>query len=293
MIKFAFRKNQIYLIFLFFSYFIRRILSILLNKIFGMSNSLLFCYLMCLGQIFGGLTISLYQSHFLHKKTIKVEQKGLIKLIQTERKLNIKDSEAKKFFLIFLASFFDYVEFLITLDFIPRIASLSTSADLRLSFIMTISSSLICKFALQYKIGKHQLLSMIALSLFSLIIIILEFIYKPKDISIGSYIISYLLLLLHFVFRSFTDTIEKYLGEYDFVSPFKMIMLEGISTFVLTSIYSIIQNPLKKVIEVYNKITTGEFVVVIFLLILYYLLCSFVNIYKTYCNVLFQRVHFG
>ena len=289
MIKIALRNNHKYLILLFFSYFIRRILSILLNMIFGMSNSLLFCYLMCLGQVFGGLTISLYQKTFLKKKK-KITQKETIELIQTEREMNIIDSERKIYFLLFLASFFDYVEFLITLDLIPRIASLSSTADLRLSFIMTISSSLICKYALQYKIGKHQILSLIILSFLSLIIIILEFIYRPKNINLNKYIISYLLLILHFVFRSFTDTIEKYLGEYNFISPFKMIMTEGISTFVLTSIYSILKNPFIKLIEISNKINIGALILLIFLLFLYLLFCSFVNIYKTYCNVLYSPI---
>ena len=290
MIKLAFRKNQIYLILLSFSYLIRRILSILLKKIFGMSNSLIFCYLMCLGQFFGGLTIFLYQSAIVRNKGIKSEQKGTIKLILTKRKMHNIDSKPKIYFLIFLASFFDYEEFLITLDFIPRTASLSSTADLRLSFIMTISSAIICKYALKFKIGKHQIISLIALNILSFIIIILEFIYKPKDINLSSYATSYILLILHFVFRSYTDTIEKYLGEYDFVSPFKMIMTEGISTFILTFIYSILKKPLKQLIDIYNKLNTGEFVVLTFLLFLYFLFCSFVNIYKTYCNVLYSPI---
>ena len=290
-IKIAFRKNHIYLVFLFFSYFSRRILLIILNKLFGMGNSLIFCFFMCLGQIIGGLIIFLYQSAFLNKKVKSSESpnnKNKLELIKTEREMNIIDNNYKISFLIFLASFFDLIEFFITSDFIPKIERLPSTADLRLCFTMTISSSLFCIHALKYKIGKHQFLSLIILSICSIIIIILEFIYKPKDINLVKYFLSYLLLILHFVFRSLTDVIEKYLGEYDFVSPFQIIMSEGISTFIMTTIYAIFHNPFKEVSDIRETISNGEFAVLIFLLILYFVLCSFVNVYKTYCNVLYS-----
>ena len=40
--------------------------------------------------------------------------------------------------------------------------------------------------------------------------------FKPKDIHLGNYVISYLLVFCQFIFTSFTDIIEKYLAEYDF-----------------------------------------------------------------------------
>ena len=289
MIKIAFRKNHIYLVILFFSYFIRRILSIIINKNYALSNSLIFCYFMCLGQMIGGFIISCYQGHFLKQKGNKSSRKRKIfTLIKTEKKMKQIDKYYKIYFLIFLASLFDLEEYFIISDFIPKVASLSTTSDLRLCFIMTVSSSLICIFALKYKIGRHQILSMIILSICSLIIIILEFIYKPENIRFSKYITSFILLILHFVFRSFTDVIEKYLGEYNYISPFKMIMIEGISTFIMTSIYAIFNYRFKEIVDVYNKINTLEFIVLILLLFLYFIFCALVNIYKTYCNVLYS-----
>ena len=288
MIKIAFRKNHIYLVALFFSYFFRRILLIILQKIFGFKKSLIFCFFMCSGQIIGGITIYIYQYTFLRKKGKSSNTKYAIQLISNKREMNRVDNSYKILFLIFLASSFDFVEFFITSDFIPEIATLSSTADLRLGFIMTVTTSLLCTFALRYKIGKHQFLSLIVLTCLSLIIIILEFIYKPKEIELGKYFISYILLILHFVFRSFNNVIEKYLGEYNFLSPFVIIFDEGVSTFILTSIYSIFRNPFKEVSDIYNKLETGKSIAFIILIILYFVSCAFVNVYKTYCNIFYS-----
>ena len=288
MIKIAFRKNHIYLVALFFSYFFRRILLIILQKIFGFKKSLIFCFFMCSGQIIGGITIYIYQYTFLRKKENSSNTKYAIQLISNKREMNRVDNSYKILFLIFLASSFDFVEFFITSDFIPEIAKLSSTADLRLGFIMTVTTSLLCTFALRYKIGKHQFLSLIVLTCLSLIIIILEFIYKPKEIELGKYFISYILLILHFVFRSFNNVIEKYLGEYNFLSPFVIIFDEGVSTFILTSIYSIFRNPFKEVSDTYNKLETGKSIAFIILIILYFVSCAFVNVYKTYCNIFYS-----
>ena len=287
-IKFAFRKNHIYLVFLFFSYFLRRILLIIINKLFPLSNSLIYCYLMCLGEFLGGLTIFWYQSAFLRKRVKGSNSKNPIQLIETEREMNSIDNKCKVLFLLFLASYFDLIEVFITSDFIPSIVPLPSTSELRLCFSMTISSSLLCIFALKKKIEKHQYYSLIILGISSLVIIIFEFIYRPKEKDLGSYMLSYLLLVLHFIFRSYTDVIENYLGEYNFISAFKIIMLEGISNSIMLVIYSIFWNPMIKIKDLYLELNTGDQVLFIILLFLYFLLCASVNVYKTYCNILYS-----
>ena len=208
MIKIAFRKNHIYLVALFFSYFFRRILLIILQKIFGFKKSLIFCFFMCSGQIIGGITIYIYQYTFLRKKGNSSNTKYAVRLISNKREMNRVDNSYK--------------------------------------------------------------------------------FYKPKEIELGKYFISYILLILHFVFRSFNNVIEKYLGEYNFLSPFVIIFDEGVSTFILTSIYSIFRNPFKEVSDTYNKLETGKSIVFIILIILYFVSCAFVNVYKTYCNIFYS-----
>ena len=287
MIRISIRKNLIYLLLLFISYTLRRIVIILLDKIFGLDNSLIFSFLMVLGEIIGGIIIYLYQCNF-NKKTKSGKSKFSIELIQNNREMKKADKGLKIIFLLFLASFFDLEEYLIITNFIPEIAELSTTTTLRLCSIMTITSSIICIITLIYKIARHRIFVLIILGIFSGIIIILDFIFKPKNIYFWKYVISYLLVLCHFIFLSFTDVIEKYLAEYDYLDTFQMILTEGIFSFVMISIYSIFQNPLKEVSVVYNEISTGQFVLLIILLILYAVFSAGVNIYRIFCNILYS-----
>ena len=287
MIRISIRKNLIYLLLLFISYTLRRIVIILLDKIFGLDNSLIFSFLMVLGEIIGGIIIYLYQCNF-NKKTKSGKSKFSIELIQNNREMKKADKGLKIIFLLFLASFFDLEEYLIITNFIPEIAELSTTTTLRLCSIMTITSSIICIITLIYKIARHRIFVLIILGIFSGIIIILDFIFKPKNIYFWKYVISYLLVLCHFIFLSFTDVIEKYLAEYDYLDTFQMILSEGIFSFIMISIYSIFQNPLKEVSVVYNEISTGQFVLLIILLILYAVFSAGVNIYRIFCNILYS-----
>ena len=123
---------------------------------------------------------------------------------------------------------------------------------------------------------------------FSALVIMLDFIFKPKEIMLRRYIISYLLVFCHFIFLSFTDVIERYLADYDYLDPFQMVLSEGIFSFVMISIYSIFLNPLKEVTDVYNEINEGKFILLIFLLILYAVFSAGVNIYRLFCNILYS-----
>ena len=155
MIKISVRKNLIYLLLLFISYTLRRIVIILLDKIYGLDNSLIFSFLMIIGEILGGLVIYLYQCTIL-KQCKKKKSKFMTGIIQNTGKMKRADKGIKIFFLLFLASFFDLVEYLIITNFIPEIAELSTTSTLRLCCIMTITSSLICIFTKIYKIARHH-----------------------------------------------------------------------------------------------------------------------------------------
>ena len=216
MIKISIRKNLIYLLLLFVSYTLRRIVIILLDKIFGLDNSLILSFLMILGEIVGGIIIYLYQSTF-SQNSKREKSKLMIELIQNDREMKKADKNRKIVFLLFLASFFDLVEHLITTNFVPEIAKLSKTSTLRLCCIMTITSSIICILTLIFKITRLQIIILIILGICSAMIITLDFIYKQKDILFGKYIISYLLVFCHFIFLSFTDVIEKYLADYDYL----------------------------------------------------------------------------
>ena len=209
-------------------------------------------------------------------------------IIQTERELRMSDDISKIRLLVFFAAFFDLEEFIITDIFIPKIADLSKTITLRLCCIMTITSSLICTYTLKYKIGRHQIFSLTILGMISLIIIIIELIYRSKINDIGNHIISYFLVLFHYFFISLTDVIERYLVDYDYINAFEILMLEGIASFIITAIYSIFINPFKEISIVYKRIEASNFILLIFLLFLFTVLSAFINIYKILCNILYS-----
>ena len=107
MIKISFRKNMIYLVLLFFSYFLRRVLVIIIDELFQLNTSLIFSFFMCLRQICVGSLIYWYQKKFLNEKK-KRSNSGhttLYALIETEREMTIPDSKRKMILLTFLLLF--------------------------------------------------------------------------------------------------------------------------------------------------------------------------------------------
>ena len=287
MIKISFRKNLIYLLFLIIPYFLRRTLLIIINKIFGLNNSLIFCMLMFIGEIAGGLLIFYYQRNFLKKKTNKTND-IISQFTKNKFKLNRADKWPKIFMLIFFATTFDLIESSVLTNFIPKIAALSPTSTLRLCCISTITSTVLCVCMLGFKIGRHHTISLIIFGICSVIIIVLEFIFKEQSVSITKFIISYALVFCHFIFISFTDITERYLADYDYLNPSQILTTEGIFGLIMTLFYSIYQNPFKEVSKIYKEVNAGEFVLLIFLLILYAVFSIGINVYKILCNILYS-----
>ena len=86
-------------------------MSIIMSKCFNYSDQFIFLYLMTLGEISGGLTISLYQKILFNKK--KEVNHFNVKLIHNKAQMRRLDGTFKIMILIFLASFYDILEFMI------------------------------------------------------------------------------------------------------------------------------------------------------------------------------------
>ena len=65
-------------------------------------------------------------------------------------------------------------------------------------------------------------------------------------------------------------------------------MIEGIFVFIMSIIYSINKEPFKEIITQYKNTDTGNFVLLIFVLSLYFFCSAFLNVYKIYCNVVYS-----
>ena len=283
MIKIKLREDLIYLLILFIVTFLRNLESIILfygRDEYRFDIPFIILFLKTLGTFIGGLALYIYHINSFRKKKI-IKYFG-IGVIRNRVKIKAKDGYLKKVILIFFAGFFDFHEFIIANFFIIPLDSKIIGP--KIECVSTITSSLICIYALRFKIGKHHKFSLTGLSICFCLALIIELIYKPEDDSIGIFLFTFFLICLNHINISFTDCIERYLVNYNFLNPFFVLMIEGIIEFIFSIFYSINKDPFNEFTIHYKTSSTGQFIFLIFLLVLYFLLNGAVSVYKIYCN---------
>ena len=281
MIKFAFRRNLIFPLQLLLWNFLRDTESSLISYFFEVNNFLLYTGLMFAGEFVAGLIFYLYQEKYLQKsKKIQVTNNLSFNYIYT-KKLYHKKIDARVMFLIITSAFFDFSQFLLTLQ-IPKYITISNSLEQRLRGNFTIYNSLFYYFILKLPIFKHQSFSLIIIAICLLIIVITEFIFQEFNIFLTyAQFITALLFMLFIQFSNATvESIEKYLYEYYLLNPFYVLMLQGIFGLVVYSIYCILENPFDEVIKFKKHKTTSEFTILIFAFILYIILSGGKNSFR-------------
>ena len=115
--KFAWRHNLIYPTILLLWILLRKADTFILSKVFNFSKNLLFTLLMFFGEFITGLILFFYQKRFLHKK--KDEKKENF-LIYNEKEIDIPDSYIKIVFIVLVAGYSDFVEFILSTNYIPK-----------------------------------------------------------------------------------------------------------------------------------------------------------------------------
>lgn len=283
LIHISIRRNLYYIINLLIHYYLRKVDLIIINTKFQFNDSLIFTFLMFFGEFFAGLSIFLYQHIFL-KKDIKTVKHFKIPFSIYKPKMNRTDNIFKIGLLIFFSASFDFI----ATFYIPRFEIVSSTAEYRFGGLIIIIGALICHFNLRIKILKHQFYSLIIIGICLAIIIILEIIYRGKGVSFGDFCFAHMLVVGYLIFVPFTDVIEKYLIEFNFINPFLILMIESIFGFIFISIYSAGENLFKNFNEIYSNYSTGEFVLFIFLLFLYFVFSAGTNAYKILTNGLYS-----
>ena len=122
MIKIKLGKNLIYLFIYYASWYIRKINKMIFQSIFDLDFTYMFLFMMTLGEVFGGLTIYLYQYKSLkQKKATKYFNISLFHQIEviSQEEIRIGDGNVKRLLLIFFACFFDFMEFVIASFHVP------------------------------------------------------------------------------------------------------------------------------------------------------------------------------
>ena len=279
MIKFALRRNLIYPLQLLIFNVVRDTERDLLGRFYKFDNPLIFTPLMFIGEFLAGLIIYLYQKKITSKKQItentRTSQMGLV-LIYT--KLKTKDSICKIMFLIFCAGLMDFVQFVLSLH-TPQFINTSGSIGSRLGGFLTIVDALYYYFVLKFPILRHQFFSLVGIGICLILVIITEFIFQEVNIFFN-HLQLFILLLLTFVQQfcsAMVDSNEKYLFEYNEISPFFVLLFEGLFGFILSFIYGIFYDPF----EQFRKINSSlNFTVIIILLVLYIILSGLKNAFR-------------
>ena len=114
---------------------------------------------MFFSELLGGLAIILYNKlNFMYRKKKSKQDEVIVKILTKGkgRKMSKSDHMFKIIVLIFFAAFFDYVQFIISYT-LGKIAVLSPTSDQRLRIVITMVSSLLCTYALKFKIDLRNL----------------------------------------------------------------------------------------------------------------------------------------
>ena len=294
MIKFAYRKNLIYILQLIIWNLLRKIEKTIISKGLGFGASSIFTLLMFLGDFIFGLIIYLYQLQFLKKNKDEPSKFMSITLLHKENELVPPDSKLKIYTLLFFASFFDFIEFTLSIYTLQKFVKVSPSLQSRLSGILTISSALFFYYVLKLQIFRHQFFSLLIIGGCLLIIITTEFFFQMYIfVTISEFILSLVFIFFLHFFNSLLDSIEKYLFEYDYMNPFQTLMWEGIFGSVFSLVYYFAEdNPLKDLRHFKNmKEHEGNywhFGFLFFLLFLYIILCGGRNTFRVVTNKIYS-----
>ena len=280
MLQFALRNNLKYPLELLIFNVIRDTESQLIDYFFNF-DSLIYMSLMFLGEFFFGLIIYLYQTSFLNKnkgrKSIRYKSITLI----TNKGNLAKDSKTKIIFLVFIAGFFDFVQFMISL-YTPKFLYISGSLESRLGGFLTVFNALFYYYVLKLPIFRHQYISLIIIGICLILVIITEFIFQKFNIFL-TYGLFALVFVLTFVVQfcsAMVDSIEKYLFEYNHLNSFLCLLLEGLFGFILSFIHGLFNNPLDDIKIFKQNNSTSDFSILILLLILYLILSGLKNSFR-------------
>ena len=280
MIKFALRPNLIYPLQLLIFNVVRDVENILIERFLDDTVSLIYTPLMFLGECFSGLIIYYYQKQFA-KSNKKIEKSKKRELIHSNASYVPRDGIIKIMLMIFFAGFFDFVQFVISLN-TPKFINISGSIGSRLGGFLTIFDALFYYYVLRLPIYRHQFFSLIVIGTCLILVIVTEFIFQEINIflSYGRVISVFLIILVEQFCSAMVDSNEKYLFEYNSVNPFFALMIEGIFGFTMSFFYGLYKSPFPEVIEFQKKTTTSNFTIFIFALILYSILSGLKNSFR-------------
>ena len=288
MIKFALRRNLIYVLQYIIWSFVRSLIIMFMNALFKFGKSYIFTQFMFIGEILAGIIMFFSQRKYNQKKRKENKEEYFmsIKLIKTEEDEDDYfvplDSKAKILFLIFFISFLDVAQFTICHIHLPRFFNISKSLCSRLYGLTTIFSLFFYVYALKLPVYKHHIFSILIIGICLIAIIASEFYFQIFDIytSYKSLIITFIYIILSQILSSSGYSIEKYLFEYDYMNPFVVLLYEGLFGFFISFLNLIDENYFHDFVDIYKDKDSKEFALFIFLLIVFIILSGGKNLFR-------------
>ena len=131
------------------------------------------------------------------------------------------DNQKTIFFLILFASFFNFSGTMVRKFYNIKIEN---TLEYRLKCFHIIFAAILCYYTIKINIYKHNIFALIFIFFCSIIIIMTEII-KENPNSLKNILIDLGLTLFSGFTREFLDTIEKHLFEFDYLNPFKFLMM--------------------------------------------------------------------
>ena len=278
-IRIGIRKNLIYpIMFMIFVNSYRIVRAIISSIIKNDKIFILFPALMVLSNIIFG-TIFLY---FEKSKNNKTSKNSSIKLIHNEMKMKRLDNKYKVYLLLTLDGYlelFAYLRYLYYYKILNEVKIIII--DNKSKYREIIFASLLSYLLLRTKMHKHHFVSIIIIIIIIIFNLIMDFSAKflfGYNFSIK--IISVLFQLMVNICRTLSDVTEKYLYEYDFVNPYEIMQLKSIiEVFLIAFLYYYFETTREEINFLYNM-NVGKLILTIFLFIIYFIICGFLNIYR-------------
>ena len=290
MIKLAGRHNIIYIIQLVIWSNIRTIDIILLGYFFNFKASSIFTPLMFLGEFTSGAIVYRYQSKYLRNKdNDSLIDRFKMKNLSIES-VQEKSNKFKVFILLFLASFLDFAEYIITTFYIKKFTYISSTLDSRCYSFLVICNGVAFKYLLRIKIFKHQILSLIIIFICFIITISSEYLFQRVDeiFTYAEFTEALALILVEYFYLAMMDIIDKYLLEFESVDPFLIIMVEGLIGLVFGILFCWVENPLPELKYIYNNNSTSSFILFIAFLFLFFICTNFRVAFRIMINKLYS-----
>ena len=290
-IKCALRPNMKYLVHLIIWYFVRDIIEDLTRIFLGFKFDLIYTVLQFSGEFIFGLIFYLYQKkHYLKRNNDNNAYFMGIELITNNISFKIKDNNYKICCLIIFASFFDFIESIIPLELEEKFKTFPNTINTSLGGILIIFDSIIYRYVLKFPIFKHQIFSILIITICLIIIIVINFIFQDNNIPLnpGSFALFILLHCLVLFFSSIVDIIEKYLFECDYFNPFKILFLEGLLGFLFSLIYCIYKNPIPDLKNYFIQQNSKNLALIIISFIIYIILSGISNCFRVVTNKIYS-----